>query len=424
MPTLLRALLLVLTFLLPATAWADVKAEIVVDLRTGNILHERNSQEPLHPASLTKMMTIYVTFDAIKRGEISLDSMATVSAHAASQPPSKMNLRAGQAISVANLIRGTAIQSANDAASALAEAVSGSEKAFVARMNATAQAMGLQNTAFRNPHGLTQDGQMSSARDLAALGRRLWTDHPEHFGLFGLREAVVEGRQMVSTNRRFLSGYNGATGLKTGYTRAAGYNLAATAQRGGVELLAVVLGAGSSPERFDRASNLLDSGFGWADPVAVARAPQPLPAIPATGQADVTPPDAGMHGELRAALLSPGGAALVSDVVAQHGAAPQAQAAMFALPQAGGFRPIPVAAADAAWGVQIGLYPSRFLAEKTVLETTLAHLDRLGGSPHSIVEVGASWSAAYVKMGRRQAESVCRHLMDNGIGCAIFRYTG
>jgi D-alanyl-D-alanine carboxypeptidase len=414
---------------LPATqAHADPEASIVVDLRTGAVLVEHNSRERLHPASLTKMMTIYVAFDAIKRGEVSLDSVTTVSKHAAAQPPSTLNLKEGQRITVANLIRGSAIRSANDAAMALGEAISGSERAFVQRMNDTAAALGMANTSYRNPHGLTAEGQMTTARDVAVLARHLWADHPEHFGLFSLKEVVVDGQRITSTNHRFLSGYQGATGLKTGYTRAAGYNLAATARRGNVELVTVVLKSASNPERYEHASALLNQGFQIADPtaVAVAMAPTSIPATPLAGRVAPAPAaqDAGPHKELRAALLSPGGTALVSDVVAMHGASVAQSGGVFSLPDNGGFRPLLIASQNSDWGIQIGLYPTRYLAEKTVLETTLANLDRLGGAPHSIVQVGDTWSAAYVQMGKRQAESVCRYLLNTGTGCAIFQYNG
>lgn len=414
-----RALLVLLAFSAPT--WANPKAEILLDLHSGTILHSRNDQERLHPASLTKMMTIYLTFSALRDGQIQLDSRVTVSRNAAGQPPSRMNLKSGDTITIADLVRGVAVQSANDGAVALAEAVGGSERAFVARMNQTAQAMGMAQTTFANPHGLTDSNQLSTARDLAILARRLRGDFPEHYGLFGLSEIRMGERRMLSTNRRFLSSYQGATGLKTGYTRTAGYNLAATAQRGGVEMLTIVLGAGSSPERMEKASALLDYGFsqGGSGPAIAALPPldTPVTTTPAPAVAIGNPE----HQELRAALSSPGGTALLSDIVEGHGQS-TTNAGVFTLPNSGGFRPLLVASQEADWGVQIGLYPTRYMAEKVVLETTLANLDRLGGAPHSIVRAGDSWSAAYMKMGKRQAESACRHLLNNGVGCAIFHY--
>lgn len=419
--SLLRTVLVLLALAAPAAA--APKAEIVLDLQSGNILHARNDQDRLHPASLTKMMTIYLTFSALRDGTVALDTPVTVSKNAAGQPPSRMNLKSGEVISIADLVRGVAVQSANDGAVALAEAVGGSESAFVARMNQTAQAMGMANTTFRNPHGLTHAEQLSTARDLAILARRLRGDFPEHFGLFGLSEIRVGDRRMLSTNRRFLAAYKGASGLKTGYTRAAGYNLAATARRGNTEMLAIVLGAGSNPERLEKATALLDYGFGQTD-TGAAQAIAALPPLEAP--ISPTPPPAvamgdPAHQELRAALTSSGGSALLSDIVTNHGSS-TTNTGVFALPASGGFRPLLVASQEANWGVQIGLYPTRYMAEKTVLETTLANLDRLGGSPHSIVRAGDSWSAAYMKMGKRQAESACRHLLDNGVGCAIFHY--
>lgn len=422
--TLLRALLV--TLLLSVPAFAAPKAEILIDLHSGGILHSRNAEDRIHPASLTKMMTIYLTFDAIRRNAISLDTTTTVTKHAAGQPPSKMNLKSGQTITIADLVRGVAIQSANDGAVALAEAVAGSERDFVTRMNEAAGAMGMVSTTFRNPHGLTDSEQLTTVRDMGVLARRLRADFPEHFGLFGLSEIRVGETRLLSTNRRFLASYRGATGLKTGYTRAAGYNLAATAERGGAEMLAIVMGAGSSPERIERVTALLDHGFAQGGAGAAMAA---LPALDmqqetfASRGPTPTPQVSGdpAHQELRAALTSPGGTALLSDIVAGH-AGSTGETRVHNLPSAGGFRPLLVASNESSWGVQIGLYPTRYMAEKTVLETTLAHLDRLGGSPHSIVRAGDSWSAAYIKMGKRQSESVCRHLLDSGLGCAIFQY--
>ena len=418
---LLLSSLLMLT-VISGLAHAAPKAEILVDLHSGAVLRSKNAQERLHPASLTKMMTIYLTFDAVKRGRISLDTTTTVTKNAAKQPPSRMNLKTDQVISIADLIRGVAVQSANDGAVALAEAVGGTEAQFIDHMNTMAKAMGMNSTTFRNPHGLTHAEQLTTASDLAILARRLRGDFPEHFGLFGLAEIRVGKKRMPSTNRRFLGGYRGATGLKTGYTRAAGYNLAATAERGGAEMLAIILGASSSPDRMERASALLDYGFEQGGANLVASLP-PLPNTTPSTPTSANTPNAGnpKHQELRAALSSPGGTALLSDIVSGHGNE-TSETSVYTLPDKGGFRPIMIASNNANWGIQIGLYPTRYLAEKTVLETTLANLDKLGGAPHSIIRAGQSWSAAYIKMGKRQAESNCRHLLATGVSCAIFNY--
>lgn len=151
-------------------------AAMVMDARTGEVLHSRNADTRLHPASLTKMMTLYVAFEAIRLGEISLDTSVRISRFAASEPPSKLGLRSGQKIKLRYLIRAAAVKSANDAATAIGEAISGSEAAFAKRMTRTARALGMTNTTFRNAHGLTQSGHLSTARDMTVMGRRLFFD--------------------------------------------------------------------------------------------------------------------------------------------------------------------------------------------------------------------------------------------------------
>ncbi|MEO0677293.1 MAG: serine hydrolase, partial [Pseudomonadota bacterium] len=155
-------------------AWAPLAAApyaaMVIDARSGEVLHSRNADTRLHPASLTKMMTLYIAFQAVERGEISLDTMVTISSKAAAEPPSKLGLRPGQKIKLRYLIRASAVRSANDAATAIGEALSGSEAAFARRMNRTAKAMGMTRTTFKNAHGLTESGHMSTARDMTLLG--------------------------------------------------------------------------------------------------------------------------------------------------------------------------------------------------------------------------------------------------------------
>lgn len=160
------------------SAVAAPYAAIVMDARTGETLYETNSETRLHPASLTKMMTLYITFQAIQRGEISLDSLVTVTKNAAAEPPSKLGLKSGQRIALRYLIRAAAVKSANDAATAICEAVGGSEAAFAERMNRTAKAIGMTKTTFKNCNGLTAEGHLSTAHDMNVLGRRLFFDFP------------------------------------------------------------------------------------------------------------------------------------------------------------------------------------------------------------------------------------------------------
>ncbi|MGN0931815.1 serine hydrolase [Falsigemmobacter intermedius] len=258
----------------PLVAFSAPYAALVMDARTGQVIYEQNADTRVHPASLTKMLTLYITFDAIRRGEIRLDDMVTITSHAASQPPSRLGLRSGQRLSVRHLIRAAAIKSANDAAAALGDHISGNERAFAARMNRTAKALGMHRSSFRNAHGLTAEGHLSTARDMTLLGRRLFYDFPQHYPMFSRLQEDAGIARVNNTNRRFLEGYRGADGIKTGYTNAAGFNLTASAERNGKRLVATVLGGVSTAHRNKKMAELMDIGFGAA-PNRVRSVPPP-----------------------------------------------------------------------------------------------------------------------------------------------------
>ncbi|MFZ5709864.1 MAG: serine hydrolase [Pseudomonadota bacterium] len=261
----------------PLAALAAPFAAYVIDARTGQVLYQTNAETRLHPASLTKMMTLYVTFQAIERGEITLDTRVTISQRAAGQAPSKLGLKPGQKIALRYLIRAAAIKSANDAATAIAEAISGSEPAFAERMTRTAKALGMTGSTFKNANGLTAAGHLSTARDLTLLGRHLFYDYPQYYNVFSRRTADAGVAQVASTNRKFLESYEGADGIKTGYTVPAGFNLTASAQRGDKRIIATILGGLSTASRNQKMADLLDLGFR----LAPDRAPVQKPALPA-----------------------------------------------------------------------------------------------------------------------------------------------
>ncbi|KRS14950.1 D-alanyl-D-alanine carboxypeptidase family protein [Roseovarius indicus] len=247
--------------IVPLSAAAAPYAALVMDARSGEVLHSRNADTPLHPASLTKMMTLYIVFEAVENGEIGLDDRVKISSHAASEPPSKLGLRAGQSIRLRYLIRAAAVKSANDAATALGEAIEGSEARFAQRMNRTAKALGMKNTTFKNAHGLTESGHLSTARDMSILGRHVFYDYPEYYNLFSRITADAGVRKVYHTNRKLLRSYKGADGIKTGYTRAAGFNLVASAERDGKRIIATVFGGRSTASRNAKVAELLDLGF-------------------------------------------------------------------------------------------------------------------------------------------------------------------
>lgn len=255
-------------------------AAIVMDARTGEILYEKNADARLHPASLTKMMTLYIAFQEIEAGRLSLDTRVTVTKYAASQPPSRLGLKPGQKIALRYLIRAAAVKSANDAASAIGDHIGGDHTAFAKRMTRTAKQLGMSSTTFRNANGLTADGHLSTARDMNVLGRHLFYDFPQYYNIFSRRTADAGVAQVTNTNSRFLDGYEGADGIKTGYTSAAGFNLTASAMRGNKRIIATVFGGTSTVNRNAKMKELMDLGFGVAKNRVTEQPPQapvPLP---------------------------------------------------------------------------------------------------------------------------------------------------
>ena len=249
---------------------------VVIDAKNGKELFSQNSTERRQPASLTKMMTLYLTFYAIERtGQLSLDQKVKVSNFASKEPPSRLGLKVGQSETIRNLIRSAALKSANDSATVLAEAISGSEKRFAEYMTISAKAMGMKDTQFKNAHGLTEPGHYSTASDMAILARRLLYDFPDYYHLFGKTFTYVGNKKINNTNRKFLKTYKGADGIKTGFTNAAGFNLAASAERSSGRVIGIILGAEGSGERTKRMTEMLDIGFSKIDSF-----PKLLPLIP------------------------------------------------------------------------------------------------------------------------------------------------
>lgn len=295
--------LVVGVFIAASSAQAAPYAAMVMDARSGDVLHSRNADTRLHPASLTKMMTLYIAFEAVRLGEISMDSMVTISQNAAAEPPSKLGLRAGQQIRLRYLVRAAAVRSANDAATAIGEAIEGSEAAFSRRMNRTAEALGMTRTTFRNAHGLTQEGHLSTARDMTILGRRMVYDYPQYYNLFSRLSTDAGVATVRNTNRAFLAAYQGADGIKTGYTRAAGFNLVASAERNNVRVIATVFGGQSTAWRNQRVMELLDMGFARAP----ARAELQLAGFPVYAGGSASGPSNDYAGGPAARTLRPSG---------------------------------------------------------------------------------------------------------------------
>jgi len=254
-----------------------VDASIIIDANTDTVISQENADRLLHPASMSKLMTLYLAFEALESGRISLQRTFPVSAHAESMSPTKLNLIAGQKISVEDLILSMVTLSANDSAVVLAEGLGGSEDRFGQLMTRKAHQLGMVNSNFRNSNGLPDPAQISTARDMAILCRALIRKFPQYYHYFSVREFTYNGIEH-SNHNHLMSRYEGMDGLKTGLTNASGFNLAASAVHGGRRLIGVVFGGTSAVQRDDYMAALLDAGFAKSSNVAMTTAaPPPVP---------------------------------------------------------------------------------------------------------------------------------------------------
>ena len=257
------------------------RAAILVDARTGEVLRERNADARAYPASLAKMMTLYLTFEDLNKGRLSLDQRLPVSAKAAGQEPTKLWLKSGETVRVSSLILALVTRSANDAAVVLAEAIGGSEAAFARRMTSTARRLGMTSTVFRNASGLPDPKQRTTARDMARLALALYQDFPREYAYFAAEQFEFRGKTIKGHNH-LLESYDGADGLKTGYIDASGFNLAASAERNGDRLIGVIMGGPSWRQRDKEMVALLDRGFAELGSAARAIA-KTDPVLPSRG---------------------------------------------------------------------------------------------------------------------------------------------
>jgi D-alanyl-D-alanine carboxypeptidase len=252
-------------FAAPGVVWAG--PALLFDAANGKVLYAEDQDDQWHPASLTKIMTAYLVFEALKSGRLTTEQKIPVSENAHAQPPSKVGLPVGAEMTVDLAIRTLIVKSANDVAVMLAEAIGGTEAAFIQRMNETAQRLGMTRTKFVNANGLPAPEQVTTARDLARLTRVVVRDYPEYAPLWSMADMQV-GRRRLRTHNGLLRTYDGADGLKTGFICDAGFNVVATATRDDRRLVAVVLGEYTSRDRSLRAASLLEHGFknyGWKE---------------------------------------------------------------------------------------------------------------------------------------------------------------
>ncbi len=450
-----------LLVVLPLTAMAAPFAALVMDARTGEVLHTDNADARLHPASLTKMMTLYIAFEAIEHGEIGVDDLVTISANAAKEPPSKLGMKPGQKIRLRYLIRAAAVKSANDAATAIGEAISGSEKAFAARMNRTAKALGMTRTTFQNAHGLTAKGHLSTARDMSILGRHLLYDYPAYYSLFKRTTVDVAGRTLYHTNRRFLNDYPGADGIKTGYTVAAGFNLTASAVRGQERIIVTVFGGTSTANRNAKVAALMDMGFKKAPSrVAMRRTSRPpyqgnsgISSTQVVASVNMTkslrpvlrplPQDpiqlAGLNNDIATALamaaeegplaegdaeeptidinpMTPRARPLVEAV----DTGPAVAASLAAVAPVTPAKPRVISrnlTDEKLWGINVGRFGNRHLAERALVTTALKEIETLQGAERQVAVRSTGYDANFMGLSRDTADLACRRLQARNMNC-------
>ncbi|MFN4284189.1 MAG: D-alanyl-D-alanine carboxypeptidase family protein [Alphaproteobacteria bacterium] len=388
-------------------------AAIVIDDATGRVLHQVNADDRRYPASLTKMMTIYMAFEAIEKKRLGFDTKLKISQHAANQAPSRIGLAPGDNFTVRQAILALVTKSANDAATALGETIAGTEAAFAAQMTKRAQALGMRNTVFKNANGLPDPQQVSTARDLATLSRALRRDFPQHYHFFATREFTYKGVTIANHNR-VLNRLEGADGLKTGYIRASGFNLASSATRDGRRLVGVVLGGESGTWRDARMVQLMEQAFDntITSPapamVAGVNPPPAKPALPSSHQSARA--DAEMDSAMRAAgLTDPALAFEQGDTESMVAlAAPQPR---YSLPRNPGNE----------WAIQVGAF-SRAAPAQQAASQAKSKLPKTLAAARVTVLDGAEDGSKFFRarltgLTEATARSACRQLEQRGMGC-------
>ena len=450
---------------------AATYAAHVMDARTGETLYAKNADRPAPPASLTKMMTLYIAFQEIEAGRVSLDTLITVSKNAANQDPSKLGLKPGQKIALRYLIRGAAVKSANDAAAAIGDYLSGSPEKFGKRMTQTARALGMKNSTFKNANGLPAKGHLSTPHDMSILGRHLFYDFPQYYNIFSRRSTYAGVSKVANTNRKFLDAYKGADGIKTGYTREAGFNLTASAERNGVRIIATVFGETSTPARNAKMAELLDLGFSKAKPGKASARPQmadPEEALPDDGieveeegdapasaapalvasvtksQRPMKKPAFGAETQTASieitgiedavalanaesgALTVTAKATEVAQTLAAGTERPKARKAPVYTDQDAELALVPAApevvtrvatSGGGGWGINLGTYPNSMAAEKALIQVRLLEPATLNDGTSKVVNRTSGFDAVVLGLDRDSADLACRKLQARAVQC-------
>ncbi|MCI3131427.1 D-alanyl-D-alanine carboxypeptidase [Phenylobacterium aquaticum] len=404
---------------LEAPAAVPKYAAIVVDAKSGEVLYAKRADSPRYPASITKIMTLYLTFDALSTGRLKPDETIVISPHAAAQAPTKLGLAPGETLSVNDAMQALAIKSANDVAVALAEKLGGSESRFAAMMSLRAQELGMVNTRFVNASGLPDSRQISTARDIAILSRAVMRDYPQYYRLFSQQQFTFRGVTMNNHNG-LLGKMPGVDGLKTGYTNASGYNLAVSAVRDNRRLIAVVMGGPSTAARDLNAEDLLLTGFDVmnrrdrGERITVAQnlfEPEPTGPImrPSAEQGDgeqdglkivlasATPPPAQVS---NFTIVEPRTTALRGTQSADRDDKPERKAA-------------------GRWIVQVGAFKSKSLAKKQLTLIDQRFKKAFGKADSRVAEDDGTYKAQFKGFSEDNARDVCRSLKAKKMACMV-----
>jgi D-alanyl-D-alanine carboxypeptidase len=373
-------------------------ASIVLDASTGEVLYQRDADAPRYPASLTKVMTLYLAFDALDRGDLKLTDEVTMSPRAASRPPSKLGLPAGQRLTVKEAIDVLVVKSANDVATALAERIAGSEPAFAARMTARAKALGMTHTRFRNASGLPDPNHVCTARDLAILARAFLRDHPHEYRVFDQQQTVFRGRMIPGHNA--LLRRPGIDGFKTGFTYASGFNLLTSGARDGHRIIAVVLGGRTSRARDRFMIDLIRASFsalvirdaGTDVSVATLLGPE-NPA----GQIESASAGPGVHVQkpLPASPVSSFRTAQGDEGTDNFGQTLQ------------------------RWQVQVGVFSSAGRGQARLADIRLGHPAHFGAAPRRLDKIGGAYRASFAGFSAANAKEACHLLISEGDDCLM-----
>ncbi len=451
-------------------------AALIVDGATGKVLYARNETLERHPASLTKMMTLYLLFDALRAGKISMQTQMPVSRHATVQIPTKLFLKPGQTIDVDTAIRGMVIRSANDAAVVVAEALGGTEGHFAEMMNAKARELGMRDSFFHNASGVPDPLQITTASDLAILARHLAYDFPEYFAYFGTK-GFTYNRQWIPTHDNLLGRYPGADGIKTGYVDASGFNIVTSVVRDNIHLIGVVMGGRTAVRRDLEMMHLMDTEFATikANPSLVARGPVPwhdnvMVASAAHSNAFVAattssgtgsqfaalsavppPPPAGTDEETAETYRAPDenyanlqaeAPALASAAVPAAPAVTQPAQNQMAMSEAPGAQqvvpaqqmmmsasgtnaaevPVPTSLHGRAWAIQVGVFGNQNMAEAQLKKYAAMATDLIGQAAHIVAPIQSAsghtlYRARFGPYGEREAHEVCSQLTQRGQSC-------